>query len=308
MALLFFSNDDDPAAWREALGARLGEIDLRVWPDLGDPAEITSALVWLPPPGLLASLPNLKAVFSLAAGVDAMLRDVTLPDVPLCRMVDTSLTEGMTEYVLTTVLLYHRHLDVFAAQQRRADWRLIVPLAAAERSVGVMGLGILGEAAARALADHGFKVSSWSRTPKNLQGVTCFHADSGLEAFLGGLDILVCLLPLTATTEHILNARLFAALPRGARLINVARGRHLVDQDLVDALATGQIAHATMDVFANEPLPPDHPFWRHPSITVTPHAASYSAPDSGAEIVAENIRRLAAGAPLLHVVDRHRGY
>jgi glyoxylate/hydroxypyruvate reductase A len=308
MALLFYSLDDDPEAWRRELLHRLPGLDYRVWPDMGDPAEIDAALVWKPPPGLLRGLPNLKAVLSLAAGVDAMLADPTLPDVPLCRLVDPSLTRTMSEFVLLQALKYHRQLDVYAAQQRSARWRLYLPPPPAATKVGVMGLGALGEDAARVLVAHGFAVRGWSRTEKALEGVECFSGAAGLPEFLAGTSILVCLLPLTGETEGILDGGLFAQLPRGARLVNVARGRHLVEQDLIEALDRGQLAHASLDVFRDEPLPPEHPFWRHPAIDVTPHAASYGLPESAAENVAENWRRLQAGRPLLIVVDRARGY
>jgi glyoxylate/hydroxypyruvate reductase A len=308
VALLFCSADDDPEEWRTELCRLLPGLDFRVWPALGDPAGIDAALVWKPPPGLLAGLPNLKAVFSLAAGIDAMLADPTLPDLPLCRMVDPSLTSTMTEFVLAIVLGYHRDLDTFARQARSRHWRLILPPPASARQVGVMGLGVLGSDVARALRGHGFAVRGWSRTAKRLDGIACHHGAAGLDAFLDGLDILVCLLPLTPATEGILSARLLARLPRGARLVNVARGRHLVEADLLDALATGQLAHATLDVFASEPLPDEHPFWGHPRIAVTPHAASYARAASGALGVAENYRRLRDGRPLLHTVDRGRGY
>lgn len=308
MALLFYSPDDPPEPWRHHLLALLPDLDLRVWPETGNPAEIDAALVWRPPPGLLKSLPNLKAVLSLAAGVDAMLADPTLPDVPLCRMVDDSLTSTMSEFVLLQVLKYHRNLDVYAERQRQARWDLHLPLPAAETTVGIMGLGVLGADAARVLVAHGFAVRGWSRTAKTLPGVAAFAGQEGLAPFLAGTRILVCLLPLTDETRGILDARLFAALPKGARLVNVARGAHLVEQDLIDALDVGQLAHASLDVFRTEPLPPEHPFWRHPRIDITPHSASYGLPESAAAYVAENLRRLRDGRPLLHVVDRGRGY
>ena len=183
-----------------------------------------------------------------------------------------------------------------------------MPRPAASRSVGVMGLGTLGSATAALLAGHGFRVRGWSRRRRALDGVTGFAGRDELGVFLSEAEILVCLLPLTIDTEGILGADLFAGLPRGARLINLARGRHLVETDLLDALATGRLAHATLDVFREEPLPAAHPFWRHPRITVTPHTASYSLPATGAEVVALNIRRVASGEPLLHRVDRARGY
>ncbi len=309
MALLFASPDDDPVAWGAALRRRLPDLEVRVFPEIGDPAGIDAALVWLPPPGLLASLPNLKAILSLGAGVDRLLEDTTLPaGVPVCRMVDPALTASMAECVLLHVLRYHRDLDIYEAQQRRALWRLVLPRPPASTVVGILGQGELGGAAARLVVAHGFGVRGWSRTRRALDGVASFAGPGELDAFLDGLSVLVCLLPLTAETRGILNAALFDRLPRGARLVNLARGAHLVEQDLLDALAVGRLAHATLDVFATEPLPPEHPFWRHPRITVIPHAAAYSLPESGADLVAENLRRLARREPLLHRVERARGY
>jgi glyoxylate/hydroxypyruvate reductase A len=308
LAVLFCSADDDPVAWRRALRAQLPGIDLRVWPDVGDPEDIEAALVWLPPPGLLAGLPRLRAIFSLGAGVDSLLADPTLPDLPLCRMVDPSMAAGMAELVLTTALLYHRRIDLYDAQQHRRLWRMVLPQPPAATRIGIMGLGELGGAAARLLARQGFTVRGWSRSPRQLDGVTAFAGAAGLDAFLGDTDILVCMLPLTADTENILDRRLLARLPRGAKLVNVARGRHLVEADLLAALDDGQIAHATLDVFRTEPLPAEHPFWAHPRIRVLPHTASYSQADVAAETVAENLRRLESGLPLLHLVDRERGY
>jgi glyoxylate/hydroxypyruvate reductase A len=309
LALLFASPDDDPLAWSAALRRRVPDLEVRIFPEIGDPAAIDCALVWLPPPGLLAGLPNLRAIFSLGAGVDRLLEDPTLPpDVPLCRMVDPSLTASMAEFVLLHVLRYHRDLDVYEAQQRRAAWRLLLPKPAAATVVGLMGLGELGTASARLLVRHGFTVRGWSRTRKAIEGVYSFAGPAELPAFLEGVSVLVCLLPLTEETRGVLNANLFARLPAGARLVNLARGAHLVEEDLLAALDSGRLAHATLDVFAREPLPEDHPFWRHPKITVTPHAAAYCQPESAAELVAENIRRLRSGRPLLHLVDRARGY
>ncbi|HET6467528.1 MAG TPA: glyoxylate/hydroxypyruvate reductase A [Geminicoccaceae bacterium] len=308
MALLFCSPDDDPVAWRAALTRLRPGLEVRVWPETGDPAEIDAALVWRPQPGLLASLPNLRLILSLGAGVDGLLADPTLPDLPLCRMVDPSLTRSMSEFVLTVALLYHRRLDVYDRQQRAARWRFELPRPAAATTVGILGLGTLGSDAAAVLGAQGFTVQGWSRTARTIAGVRTFAGGDGLNGFLADTDLLVCLLPLTPDTEGILGADLFARLPRGARLLNVGRGRHLVEQDLLDALDSGRLAHATLDVFRDEPLPPEHPFWRHPGIRVTPHCASYSLPESAAAGVVENLRRLEAGLPLLHLVDRARGY
>ena len=308
MRLLFYSQDDDAAAWKRELEARLPGLDFRAWPDLGDPGEIEAALVWRPPPGLLAGLPRLRCILSLAAGVDALLADASLPDLPLCRLVDSSLTTTMSEFVLLQVLKYHRRLDVYAARQREGVWRLDLPPPAARTEVGIMGLGVLGAAAAATLVAHGFSVRGWSRSAKELPGVRCFADKAGLAPFLAGTAILVCLLPLTAATEGILSAGLLDQLPRGARLINVARGPHLVEAHLLAALESGRIGHASLDVCHDEPLPAGHPFWDHPRIDLTPHAASYGQPESAADMVAENLRRLAAGRPLLHEVDRRTGY
>jgi glyoxylate/hydroxypyruvate reductase A len=308
VALLFYSEDDDPAAWGDALRKRVPKLDFRVWPEIGDPADVDAALVWMPPPSMLAGLPNLKAIFSLAAGVDAMLRDPTLPDLPLCRMVDRSLTMTMGEYVLSCVLWYHRSFDRYEAQQREARWHLHLPAPPEATVIGIMGMGELGAHVAGVLRAQGFTVRGWSRVEKRIDGVTSFAGPESLADFLKAVGILVCLLPLTAETENMLDARLFSLLPAGARLVQVARGRHVVDQDLIAALDSGQLGHATLDVMRQEPLPASHPFWRHPKVRLTPHSASYSQPESGAEPVAENLRRLHEGRPLLHVVDRRRGY
>jgi glyoxylate/hydroxypyruvate reductase A len=308
LALLFYSRDDDAVAWGRALASRVPDLDFRVWPEMGDPADISMALVWLPPAGLLQSLPNLRAIFSLGAGVDAMLAQPDLPDVPLCRLVDRSLTTTMSEFVLANVLHYHRDLDLFQAQQQAARWQLVLPQPAAARRVGIMGLGELGGHAAATLRDHGFKVRGWSRSTRRLEGVETFAGSDGLDPFLAGSDILVCLLPLTAETEGLLDARLFAALPRGAVLIHVGRGRQLVPADLMAALDRGQLRGAMLDVTPVEPLPADDPLWRHPGIRITPHAASYALPETAAETIAANIENLRAGRPLAAVVDRRRGY
>jgi glyoxylate/hydroxypyruvate reductase A len=305
---MFLSPDDPAEAWREALLAALPELDFRIWPDVGDPAEIDLALVWRPPEGELARYPNLRAILSLGAGIDGLLAQPGLPDVPIARMVDPSLTRTMTEYVLLAVLRHHRQFDHCEREQRATRWSYAFPPQAADRRVGVMGLGVLGATAARSLASHGFPVAGWSRAAKQLPGIESFAGEQGLAAFLARTDILVCLLPLTRDTAGILNARTFASLPRGAFLVNVARGAHLVEADLIAALDSGQLAGATLDVFGEEPLPPGNPLWRHPKVLVTPHVASYSLPATGAEGVVENIRRARAAQALLHQVDRARGY
>jgi glyoxylate/hydroxypyruvate reductase A len=308
LALLFTSPDDDPIAWSRALLALRPDLDLRIWPELGDPDKIEAALVWKPAPGLLAGLRNLEAIFSLGAGIDGLLADPTLAALPLCRMVDPSLARVMAEFVLTQALFYHRRLDVYDREQRAGRWAFELPRSTSATTVGVLGMGELGRVAAATLAAHGFTVRGWSRGRRAEPGVTSFAGTEELGAFLAATDILVCLLPLTAETENILDRRLFGQLPRGARLINVGRGRHLVEADLLAALDEGRLAHAALDVFRDEPLPEGHAFWRHPRIRVTPHVASFCEPQSAAPGVIENLRRLEAGLPLLHVVERERGY
>ena len=223
-------------------------------------------------------------------------------------MVEPGLTAGMSEFVILSVLTHHRFMLDYAAQQRAKVWREIPQIPASQRNVGLMGLGVLGSDAADKIAALGFDVAGWSRRPKEQPGITSFHGEAGLRPFLARSEILVCLLPLTAETEGILDARAFAALPRGAALISIGRGGHVVEADLLAALESGQIGGATLDVFREEPLPPECPFWTHPRVILTPHVASMTIPDSAAAAVIANIHRLRAGKPLQHVVDIRRGY
>ncbi len=309
MALLFKSEIDRADLWAEALGGCAPDLEVRIWPEAGELSEIEYALVWKPPQGLLKSYPNLKLIFSLGAGVDHLTSDSELPEgVPVLRMVEPGLTAGMTEYVVMSVLMHHRRMVDYAGMQRDRVWEVLPTPLAADRKVGVMGLGVLGADAAAALAGLGFDVAGWSRSPKSVPGVAAFHGADQLEPFLARSEILVCLLPLTAETGGILNARTLALLPRGAALINVGRGELLVEEDLLPALDAGQVTAATLDVFASEPPAPEHPFWTHPRVVLTPHCASITVPDSGARAVVENIRRFEAGEALLHVADLGRGY
>jgi len=297
------------AAWRGYIGAYDPAIEFRVWPETGPVEEIDYVLAWLPEPGDLARYPNLKGIFWLGAGVDYLMKDKTLPrQVPIMRLVDTGMTAGMTEYVLLHVLRYHRRLPELEAQQREGVWRKLPCPLAKDRRVGIMGLGVLGGDVARRLADLGFDVAGWSGSPKRLAGVTSFHGDDQLAPFLNRTDILVCLLPLTPATTGIINARTLAALPKGAAVINAARGGHVADADLIAALDRGHIAHATLDVFTPEPLPIEHPFWRHPRITVTPHVASLTVSETASRVVIEGLKAMRAGRTPANVVDLQKGY
>jgi glyoxylate/hydroxypyruvate reductase A len=308
MALLFRSSSDSASRWKAALAQALPGLEMRVWPEIGDAAQIEYALVWKPQPGMLATLPNLKLVLSLGAGVDHIFLDPDLPDVPVVRLVDPHMASAMSEYIVAQVMRLHRQDIAYMAQQRRGEWKELFQPNAAERRVSFLGLGVLASDAARKLAALGFDVAGWSRTEKRIAGIASFHGERGLEALLERTDILVCLLPLTPETEGILSARLFARLPRGAAVLNAGRGAHLVEEDLIPALDNGQLSAAVLDVFRTEPLPPDHPFWRHERIVVTPHVAAATNPGTAALVVADNIRRLREGRPLLNVVDRERKY
>jgi glyoxylate/hydroxypyruvate reductase A len=309
MAILFRSTPAAAARWRPLLGELLPQHEIRFWPEVGDKAAIEYALVWHPPPGLLASLPNLKLIFGLGAGIDHLLRDTELPrQVPIVRLVDPYMTDAMSEYIALSVLRLHRQDLNYLAQQRAVAWEEREQKNAAERPVGILGFGTLGQDAGRKLKALGFPVNGWSRGVKAIEGFETFAGTSGLEALLSRSEILVCLLPLTAETAGILNAGNFARLPRGAGIVNAGRGGHLVEDDLIATLDSGQLSGAVLDVFREEPLPPGHPFWRHPRIIVTPHVAAETHPPTAAVIIGDAIRRFEARLPVANIVDLNRGY
>jgi glyoxylate/hydroxypyruvate reductase A len=295
--------------WQEHMQSLLPEIDCRLWDDPGDPADIDIAVVWKPPAGGLKRFPNLRAIVSIGAGIDHVLADPELPKhVPIIRTTGEDLKIRMREYVTLHVLRLHRRLPEIEAAQERREWLQLVNPPAYERRVGLMGQGDLGADCARTLAAIGFDVAGWSRRPKTIDGVKSFAGQDGLAAFLKRTEILVCLLPLTSATAGILNADLFERLPKGASIINAARGGHLVDDDLLKALASGQISSATLDVFHTEPLPDDHPFWDHPKVLVTPHVASLIDPVAGGKAIAANVKKFLAGEPVPDLVDLTQGY
>jgi glyoxylate/hydroxypyruvate reductase A len=307
---------DGPQAgeWLASLRAHSKGRDVRAWPDaVGNAGDIAYACVWLPPHGVLAGFPNLKAIINLGAGVDRLLADPSLPPVPIARVAHPDLTMRVTEYVVLHVLMHHRRQRLYDAQQREGLWRVHDQPAASDVTVGVMGLGVIGREAAGALARLGFQVAGWSRTPKSIPGVETFHGEAGLNGFLARTEILVCLLPKTPQTEGLLNLGLFRRLKRhgaagGAFLINAARGRLQVDADIVAAMDEGTLAGCTLDVFPQEPLPPGSPLWSHPKITVTPHNAGDISPRVFAPSVIAQIERFERGLPLENAVDRIRGY
>jgi glyoxylate/hydroxypyruvate reductase A len=311
VAILFMSTEaGDAEDYLPLLKGHLPDQDIRAWPGtIGDPADIEIAVIAVPEPGVLAGLPNLKAVLSLWAGVDSLLGDPTFPrHIPLARMVDPLLGIDMTHFVIHWVLHFHRGLHRYAGFQRKAEWHPVAYPEAAERRVGIMGLGVLGSDAAAKLAGLGFAVAGWDALPKSLDGVETFAGADRLADFLKRTEILVVLLPLTPETQGIINAKTLAALPRGAFLISLARGGHVIDADLLAALDSGHLSMALLDAFRHEPLSADHPFWRHPGIIVTPHVASKTTPRTAAAEIAIDVRRLLAGDMPRHLVDVTRGY
>jgi len=300
------------AWWRDILQSLLPEVEVRLWDDPGDKAKVDYAVVWQPPPGGLKTFPNLKVIVSMGAGIDHVLRDPELPGhLPIIRTVGPDLTQRMREYVILHVLRFHRRLPEIELSSAKKEWNQIITPTAPNRSVAVLGLGNMGADCAGHLAAIGFDVHGWSRRekpPGSIQGVTCHHGPAGLRDLLKRAEILVCLLPLTPETTGILNKDLFAQLPQGASIINVGRGQHLVEEDLIPALDSGQLGGATLDVLHVEPAAEDHPFWAHPKILLTPHIASLIDPEAGAKIIAANLKRFMAGEPVPDMVDVAQGY
>lgn len=309
MSFLLMLTGVEPEPWVEGFRGALPEMEIRVWPDSGPPEAVDYALLWLQPHGLLGRFSHLKAIFSFGAGVDRILADPSIrPEIPIVRLIDPGLTTGMVEYVVHRVLHYHRRIPEYEAMQRRRDWRELEQPLPDDRTIGFLGLGVLGTACAQALAGLGFDVAGWSRTPKKLPGIDCLHGEAGFGALLERSDIVVALLPSTADTRGILDARAFARMKRGAWFINVGRGSLVVDDDLLAALDRGHLAGATLDVFQVEPLPVEHRYWSHPLVSVTPHVAAYSQPKTVVRTISEQIRAFEAGRGLPHAVDRARGY
>jgi glyoxylate/hydroxypyruvate reductase len=303
-----------PEKWVQRFKERLPEMPVALLGrDQLDAVAVKFVAVWQPSPGILAAYPNLAAIFNLGAGVDALLRDATLPNVPLVRVVNPDLTQRMTEYVVLHVLMHHRQQRLMDRSQADRKWTTPEQWPAAKLRVGIMGMGALGQDAADVLARIGFQVAGWSRTPKSVPGVPCFAGADGLDPFLARTDVLVVLLPMTAETRGILNRALFSKLakdgPLGAPvLINAGRGLLQVEADIISCLDDGTLGAATLDVFNQEPLAADHPLWTHSKVTVTPHNSADSDPEAISDYVVSQIRRYQRGEPLHNVVSRDRGY
>lgn len=309
MAFLFHSQYFDPEDWRKALQSQDPTIDFRTIETMGNPDDIDCIMAWKPPAGTFARLKNLKLIYATGVGVDGLLADPARPKgIPVARNSDQHQARDMANFVMGCVLRYHLRFDEYGRQQAKCDWKIPKHVATADRKIGIMGLGSLGKPTAEALASIGFKVSGWTRAKAvDAARVSCFVGKDKLPDFLKSSDILVCMLPLTAETRGIINADLLSQLPKGAAFVNVGRGPHVVQNDLLKALES-HLSGATLDVFDQEPLPPEHPYWRHPKIFVTPHVATIVNPYTAAPSVAENLRRLRNGQPLLNLVDEKRGY
>ena len=287
------------------------ELDIHLHAEVGAPEDADTVLCWHAPVGLFGTLPRLRLVQSIAAGVDHIMADPSVPShVPICRVIDPDMASGMVAYVVWAVAYRHRNFDQYLARGAQGLWQESPIVPTRLHRVGIAGLGVLGTAVAKALRMLGYDVAGWSRSPKPdlPDGVRGFHGADQLDEFLARTDSLVCLLPLTDDTKGFLNADLFARLPAGAHLINVGRGAHLIDQDLLAALDHGQLGAATLDAFTQEPLPEHHPFWRDPRIIVTPHIATRTGPTVVVTQLLANLARQDAGTPLFGAIDRQRGY
>jgi glyoxylate/hydroxypyruvate reductase A len=303
--LLFASTKEDPQRWRRLLEPALPQDRFFAWPDANGGA-IDVALVATHPAGTFAQLKHLKLIQSLWMGVENILADADVPrGVPLARLIDPGMVHAMAETVIASVLDWHRLRYAYRAQQRARTWKWLRQMLPSDRTVGVLGLGELGSHAAAKLVALGFKVCGWSRRPKSLPGVDC---STDLNVVLSKSDAVVCLLPLTARTRGVLDARAFARMPEGGCVINLARGGHVVTADLLAALASGRLAHAYLDVFETEPLPADSPLWAHAGVTVTPHVAALTEPRTALPKIVENVERVRRGETPLNLVDREAGY
>ena len=311
MALLIVDLDKhigNATAWRSTLKSELPDLDVRIWPETGNLAEIKYLAFMHPNFDALPEFPKLKAMFSRAAGVDSFIRHPKLPKAPLGKIEPPGGDPMMTEYVVMHVLRFHRDMPGYQAAQVRKEWRRVPIPRPEDRRVGFLGFGMMAQAPANVLQTLGFKVSAWVRSPRPSGSVPMFHGPDQLEPFLRQTDIAVCLLPLTKATEGIFCARTFALMPKGAMLVNVGRGKHVIDADLISALDSGQLSYAALAALWPEPLPPSSPLWSHPKVTVMPHVARRPTVTQLVTEIAANIRSMEAGGKLLQEVDISTGY
>lgn len=309
MSLVLLAPDRDMHRWEEALLNVDSNLDIEIWPGISNAEKVQFAVAWNQPKQVLNSFPNLKAVSSLGAGVDHLLKDESLPKtIPICRVVSSSLVDQMKEYVLCTLLNYQRNIPTYAMQKAKSIWKPHPNKSPEEFTIGIMGLGALGRPTATYLASLGYRVLGWSKSEKTIKGVTTYAGNSGFDAFLSKSRVLTCMLPLTVDTEGILDLEVFKKLMRPGYLINVARGEHLVDEDLVYALDKEWLEGATLDVFSKEPLPESHAFWNRANIMITPHVSSLTLPEEVAPQIVDNYKRALSGMDLKYRVNREKGY
>ncbi|MNQ15384.1 Glyoxylate/hydroxypyruvate reductase A [compost metagenome] len=308
MALLYKADPVRGEQWQALFAEQAADIEWRAWPDIGDPRDVRYLAAWQAPDDLETLLPNLQVLFALSAGVDQLDLGRLPASLPVVRLLDPGITQGMCEYASFAVLSLHRDMLRYRQQQAEKRWQAHRLLPAAKRRVGVLGLGLQARQILASLQPYGFALSGWARSQHRLPGVDCFAGTEQLPAFLAECDILLCVLPLTGQTEGILDRQLFQHLPKGAALVNMGRGGHLVEEDLLEALDSGQLSAAVLDVLQQEPAAPDHPFWHHPQILLTPHIAAMTQPESAFAVLLENIRRHQRGEPMLGQVDRRQGY
>jgi glyoxylate/hydroxypyruvate reductase A len=308
MAFVYKADPSRAAIWATQLAQQTPQLSFRVWPDIGDASQVRFLAAWLPPEDLAATFPNLEVLFSVGAGVDQLNLSQIPARVQLVRMIEPALVATMSEFVGFAVTALHRDIPLYLSQQRKRIWREHRVRPPGASRVGVMGMGMLGTAALVRLQQLGFECAGWNRSSRDIPAVACYAGEAQLGAFLARTDILVCLLPLTDSTRGVLDGRLFDRLPEGAALVNVGRGGHLVERDLLRALDTGRLRTAILDVCETEPPPPSHPFWDDPRIWLTPHIASTTQPESAVDAVIANLRRYERGEAMHGVVDRARGY
>ena len=306
MRISFCCSNTKPEPWLAGFREALPGVDISVWEQGAPPAD--HAVVWAPPQQFLDQQPQLKAIFNIGAGVDALLKLKLPPAAKLVRIEDGGMAVQMAEFVSHAVIRHFREFDAYEEEESQARWAFRRPRERKDFPVGILGLGVLGERVAQALLHFEFPVRGWSRSPRQLAGVGCFAGAGQLDDFLRGTRFLVCLLPLTPETAGIMNLEHLARLMPGGYVINVARGAHLVDDDLIALIDSGHLAGAALDVFSTEPLPPEHPFWRHPKITVTPHTSARTLRDETIAQIAGKIRAFERGEPVAGVVDVDRGY
>ena len=311
MALLIVDLDKyigNAAAWRATFGEQLPNLEVRIWPEAGNLAEIDYLAFMHPDFDAIPALPNLKAMFSRSAGVESFVNHPKLPKAPLCKVEPPGGDPMMTEYVVMHVLRLHRDMPGYQAAQAKREWRRTTIVRPEQRRVGFLGFGMMAKSPALVLQSLGFKVHAWVRNPRRESEVPIFHGADQLEPFLRQTDIAVCLLPLTQETEGIFCARTFAMMPRGAMLVNVGRGKHVVEADLIEALDSGQLSYAALDALWPEPLPQTSPLWLHPKVTVMPHVARRPTVAQLATEIVANIRSIEAGGRPLQEVDVTMGY